>query len=311
MAVYELMLLARALDDRQAILSRQGIHLAARGHEALGAGSLLALDPQRDILVPSHRSLAAVLGFGVTPEEILLQALSKASDPAGGGRSMPNHYSHAGRRVLSMSSPIGTQIPHAVGAALASRTRGQDAVTLVYFGDGASSKADLHEVLNFAAIHRLPVVCVCENDGWSISVPVVRQMAISSLAERAAGFGVPGVQVDGTDPIAVYGRLRNAVARARGGSGPTLVEARVVRLGPHSTDDDEARYRPPEERAAAERRDPLPRFGARLRRWGLLDDRLDAELRERTKRRMDAALALAEAAPEPEPAAAFDHVHDE
>ena len=312
LAMYELMLLARALDDRQAILSRQGrqgIHLSVRGHEALGAGSALALQPGHDLLVPSHRSLAAVLGFGVAPEEVLLQALSRASDPAGGGRSMPNHYANAARRVLSMSSPIGTQIPHAAGAALASRARGEDAVTLVFFGDGASSKSDFHEGLNFAAIHRLPVVCVCENNGWSISVPVTRQMAVRSVAERAPGYGLPGVQVDGTDPIAVYEVVAAAAARARGGGGPTLVEARVVRLAPHSTDDDDTRYRPPEERAAAQRRDPLPRFAARLRRWGLLDARSDARLGERARHRTDQAFAAAEAAAEPDATTALEHVY--
>src|SRR5690242_17529007 len=180
LGLYQTMLLSRALDERQSILTRQGrqgIHLAARGHEACGAGSAAALDPGRDILVPSHRALAAVLTWGVTPLEILLGCLSKATDPAGGGRSMPNHYAHGPRRILSMSSPIGTQLPHAVGAALASRVRGEDAVTLVFFGDGASSKGDFHEALNFAAIHRLAVIFLCENNGWSISVPVARQMA--------------------------------------------------------------------------------------------------------------------------------------
>jgi len=302
--LYDLMLLTRALDDRQAILSRQGrqgIHLSARGHEASGAGCGLALDPERDILVPSHRSLATVLAVGVTPEDILLQCLSKATDPAGGGRSMPNHYAHARRRVLSMSSPIGTQIPHAVGAALASRVRGESAVTLVHFGDGAASKADVHEGLNMAAVHHLPVIFVCENNGWSISVPVAKQMAVRSVARRAAGYGMPGQQVDGTDPVAVFRAVSAAAERARRGDGPTLIESRVVRLAPHSTDDDERRYRPPDERARAARRDPLPRFAQRLKQWGLLDEPADAAHWEQAKQRVAAALAFAEAAADPTP----------
>src|ERR687886_226514 len=310
--LHGLMLLTRALDERQSILTRQGrqgIHLSARGHEASGAGSALALDPARDILVPSHRSLAAVLAWGISPAEVLLQCLSKASDPASGGRSMPDHYGHRARRVLSMSSPIGTQLPHAVGAALASVTRGQDAVVLAFFGDGASSKADCHEALNFAALHRLPVVFVCENNGWSISVPASRQMAVRNLAERAAGYGMAGAVVDGTDPLAVHHMVSAAAARARAGAGPSLIEARVVRLAPHSSDDDDARYRPPDERARADRRDPLPRFARRLRRWGVLDERAEIGLVELARRQVDDALAQADAAAEPEPATALLHLY--
>jgi 2-oxoisovalerate dehydrogenase E1 component alpha subunit len=302
--LYALMLLTRALDDRQSILSRQGrqgIHLSARGHEACGAGSAAACAPARDILVPSHRSLAAVLAWGVTPHEVLLQCLSRADDPASGGKSMPNHYAHRARNVLSMSSPIGTQLPHAAGAALASAVRQQDSVTLVFFGDGASSKADFHEALNFAAIRRLPVVFVCENNGWSISVPIQKQMAVRSVACRAGSYGMPGQSVDGTNPVAVFDSVNAAVQRARAGDGPSLIEARVVRLAPHSSDDDDSRYRSSTERAAANRRDPLPRFARRLCRLGILAAGTDAQLQESARQQVDAALAVAEAAPQPTP----------
>lgn len=310
--LYELMLLTRALDDRQSILSRQGrqgIHLSARGHEACGAGSALACTPERDILVPSHRSLAAVLAWGVTPAEVLLQCLSRADDPASGGRSMPNHYAHRARNVLSMSSPIGTQLPHAVGAALACAIGQRDSVTLVFFGDGASSKADFHEALNFAAIRQLPVVFVCENNGWSISVPMHKQMAVPSVADRAAGYGMPGQAVDGTDPLAVFDSVSVAVQRARAGRGPSLIEARAVRLAPHSSDDDDTRYRPSAERAAAARRDPLPRFARRLRRKGILDPRTETLLQNRAREIVDAALATAEASPEPTAASALERLY--
>jgi 2-oxoisovalerate dehydrogenase E1 component alpha subunit len=310
--LYALMLLTRALDDRQSILSRQGrqgIHLSARGHEACGAGSAVAFTPARDILVPSHRSLAAVLAWGVTPHEVLLQCLSRSDDPASGGRSMPNHYAHRARNVLSMSSPIGTQLPHAVGAALASTIRQQDSVTLVFFGDGASSKSDFHEALNFAAIRKLPVVFVCENNGWSISVPIQKQMAVRSVADRAGSYGMPGQAVDGTDPLAVFHSVSAAMRRARAGHGPSLIEARVVRLAPHSSDDDDARYRSRAERAAAARRDPLPRFARRLRRWGILDAESDTLLQDRVRQQVDAALAAAEASPEPTPASALDRLY--
>jgi 2-oxoisovalerate dehydrogenase E1 component alpha subunit len=292
--LYRLMLLTRALNDRQFILTRQGeqgIHLSARGHEASSAASALALDPTQDVLVPSHRSLAAVLAWGVTPHEVLLQCLSRAEDPAGGGRSMPNHYASAAGRVISMSSPIATQLPHATGAALADSIRGESRVTLVFFGDGASSKADFHEALNFAAIRRLPVVFVCENNGWSISVPVSKQMAVPSVVLRARGYGMPGVSVDGVDPFAVHGCVGKAAARARTGDGPTLVEVPVARLAPHSSDDDDTRYRSAEERAEAERRDPLPLFEQRLRGFGVLDTALRDSLRAEAKMVVDEALA--------------------
>jgi len=307
-----LMLLTRALDDRQSILARQGrqgIHLSARGHEACAAGSAAAFTPTRDILVPSHRSLAAVLAWGVTAHEVLLQCLSRWDDPASGGRSMPNHYAHRARNVLSMSSPIGTQLPHAVGAALANAVRQQDSVTLVFFGDGASSKADFHEALTFAAMRKLAVVFVCENNGWSISVPVEKQMAVRSVADRAGSYGMPGHTVDGTDPVAVFDSVNTAVQRARAGDGASLIEARVVRLAPHSSDDDDSRYRSPDERAAAVRRDPLLRFAGRLRRSGILDRGTDLLLQARARQQVDAALAAAEASPEPTPAVALDNLY--
>jgi 2-oxoisovalerate dehydrogenase E1 component alpha subunit len=182
-------------------------------------------------------------------------------------------------------------------------------VTLVFFGDGASSKGDVHEALNFAAIHRLAVIFLCENNGWSISVPVSRQMAVRSVAERAPGYGMPGVALDGADPLAVYEAVRQAAARARAGDGPSLIEARVERLAPHSSDDDDSRYRPPDERTRAERRDPLPLFARRLRARKLLDAAADAACQQQARAAVDEALALAEQAPDPSPESAFDHVY--
>jgi 2-oxoisovalerate dehydrogenase E1 component alpha subunit len=296
------MLLTRALDDRQSILARQGrqgIHLSARGHEACAAGSALAFTPGRDILVPSHRSLAAVLAWGVTPHEVLLQCLSRADDPASGGRSMPNHYGHRARNVLSMSSPIGTQLPHAVGAALASSIHQSDSAVLVFFGDGASSKADFHEALNFAAIRQLPVVFVCENNGWSISVPIERQMAVRSVADRARSYGMPGQAVDGTDPVAVFNAVTAAVQRARAGDGPSLIEALTYRHGGHSRADP-GKYRPDDEVAAWKARDPIPAFRARLEAAGVEAAVLDA-IDEETRAKVAEAEAEARAAPEPDP----------
>src|ERR671924_175220 len=231
--MFETMLLARAVDERQWILNRQGreaFHISCQGHEGSGVGSAFALDRQRDVMVPYYRSLAAVIAFGVTPRELFLSALAKAEDPMTGGRQMPAHYGLARARILTSGSPVATQIPHATGAALASKIRGDGGDSIVYFGDGASSKGDFHEGLNFAAIHKLPAIFVCENNHYAISVPSSKQMAVHSVADRAVGYAMFGASVDGTDPLAVYRCIREAAERARAGEGPTLIESNVPRL---------------------------------------------------------------------------------
>jgi 2-oxoisovalerate dehydrogenase E1 component alpha subunit len=312
LAMYETMLLARAVDERQWILNRQGrmpFHISCQGHEGSGAGSALALDRTRDVMVPYYRSLAAVIAFGVTPSELFLSALARADDPMTGGRQMPAHYGLASARILTSGSPVATQIPHATGAALASKIRGDGGVSIVYFGDGASSKGDFHEGLNFAAIHKLPAIFVCENNHYAISVPTSKQMAVHSVADRAVGYGMFGESVDGTDPLAVYRSVQLAADRARAGEGPTLIESNVVRLTPHSSDDDDRRYRPESEREEARQHDPINVFGMYLRSRGLIDDETEEALRDRIQRTVEAALEAAEAAALPSPETAFDHVY--
>jgi 2-oxoisovalerate dehydrogenase E1 component alpha subunit len=226
-----------------------------------------------------------------------------------GGRQMPAHYGLASRRILTSGSPVATQIPHAAGAALASKIRGDGGLSIVYFGDGASSKGDFHEGLNFAAIHKLPVIFICENNHYAISVPTSKQMAVRSVADRAVGYGMAGAAVDGTDPLAVYRCTMEAAERARGGDGPTLIESNVPRLTPHSSDDDDRRYRPEQERQEARHHDPIDVFGHYLHQYGLMDDEGEAAIRERVRQTVDAALAEAEAAATPDPATAFDHVY--
>ena len=310
--MFETMLLARAIDERQWILNRQGLqafHISCQGHEASGVGSAFALDPTRDVMVPYYRSLAAVLAFGVTPRALFLSALAKAADPMTGGRQMPAHYGLASARILTSGSPVATQIPHATGAALASKIRGDGGVSIVYFGDGASSKGDFHEGLNFAAIHKLPAIFVCENNHYAISVPTSKQMAVHSVADRAVGYGMVGESVDGTDALAVYRSVKLAADRARGGEGPTLIEANVVRLTPHSSDDDDRRYRPESDRQEARHHDPIAVFAEYLHSHGLLSAEDESGMRERVQQEVDAALAEAEAAPAPAPETAFEHVY--
>ncbi|MBV9328187.1 MAG: thiamine pyrophosphate-dependent dehydrogenase E1 component subunit alpha [Chloroflexi bacterium] len=310
--MFETMLLARAIDERQWILNRQGVqafHISCQGHEASGVGSAFALDPTRDVMVPYYRSLAAVLAFGVTPRALFLSALAKAADPMTGGRQMPAHYGLASARILTSGSPVATQIPHATGAALASKIRGDGGVSIVYFGDGASSKGDFHEGLNFAAIHKLPAIFVCENNHYAISVPTSKQMAVHSVADRAVGYGMVGESVDGTDALAVYRSVKLAADRARGGEGPTLIESNVVRLTPHSSDDDDRRYRPESDRQEARHHDPIAVFAEYLHSHGLLSAEDESGMRERVQQEVDAALAEAEAAPAPAPETAFEHVY--
>jgi 2-oxoisovalerate dehydrogenase E1 component alpha subunit len=310
--MFETMLLARAIDERSWILNRQGkqpFHISCQGHEGAGVGSAFALDPERDVMAPYYRSLAAVLAFGMTPLQVFLHALARADDPNTGGRQMPAHYGLPHPRILTSGSPVATQIPHAAGAALASKIRGDGGVSIVYFGDGASSKGDFHEGLNFAAIHKLPAIFVCENNRYAISVPSSKQMAVRSVADRAVGYAMVGESVDGSDPLAVYRCVREAVERARAGDGPTLIEANVPRLTPHSSDDDDRRYRPESERAEARSHDPIEVFRRYLTHHHLLDDAAESTLRERLQREITEAFETAEAAAEPEPETAFDHVY--
>jgi 2-oxoisovalerate dehydrogenase E1 component alpha subunit len=309
--MFEMMLLARAVDERQWILNRQGreaFHISCQGHEGSGVGCAFALDRERDVMLPYYRSLAAVLAFGVTPLDAFLSALAKEGDPMSGGRQMPAHYGLA-PRILTSGSPVATQIPHATGAALASKIRGDGAVSIVFFGEGASSKGDFHEGLNFAAIHRLPAIFVCENNHYAISVPVSKQMAVRSVADRAVGYNMFGAAVDGTDPLAVYRSVKLAAARARAGEGPTLIESNVVRLTPHSSDDDDRRYRPESDREEARHHDPIDVFRRYLVGHGLIDQETEMEMKARIQTTVERALEEAEAAAAPAPETAFDHVY--
>ena len=296
--LYRTMLLARAVDERQWILNRQGRQafvISCQGHEAAQVGSVAALRPGLDVLVPYYRDTAAAIAFGSSARDTLLEALSRAEGPWTAGRMMPSHFSSPELRILTGSSSVGSHIPHATGAALASRLRGEGAVAVAYFGDGATSQGAFHEGVNFAAIHKLPAIFFCEDNGIAISVPLARQMSVPRVADRASSYGIPGVVVDGTDVLAVYEVTRRAVERARCGAGPTLIDALCVRLTPHSSDDDHFRYRSREEVAAERERDPLPRYRVYLIEQGILDDaaeqRIRAEVAAETEAGLEAALA--------------------
>lgn len=310
--MFELLMLARALDERMWQLNRSGkaaFVVSGQGHEGAQIGAAFGLDRSRDILVPYYRDLAFSLAFGMTAEETMLSALARAAEPSSGGRQMPAHYGSAERRIITASSPVSSQIPIATGTAYAAKLRRTGQVTIVCFGEGGSSQGDFHEACNFAGIHKLPVIFFCENNRYAISVPQSLQMAIDNVADRAAGYGFPGVVVDGTDPLAVYETVKEAADRARAGEGPTLVEAKLYRFNPHTSDDDDRTYRAPDEVQAWRAHDPLTRFAARLKELDILDDDAIAALQAETRRQVDAATDAAEAAPPPDPATFADHVY--
>jgi 2-oxoisovalerate dehydrogenase E1 component alpha subunit len=310
--MYYTMLLSRLLDERCWILNRQGrapFTISCQGHEAAQVGSAFALQAGQDVVFPYYRDVGVVLTLGMTARDLMLAVFARAADPASGGRQMPNHFASARHKIISVSSPVATQITQAAGAALAEKIRRSSAVVATYFGEGCTSSGHFHEGLNFASVHRLPVIFICENNGWAISVPREKQMAVASVAERAAAYRMPGVEVDGGDPQAVYRATSEAVERARSGGGPTLIDARVGRLTAHSSDDDDRRYRSAEEIEAARRRDPLVLFRRTLQEAGLLDAQSEEELRKRASAVVDDALTFAEASPEPDPSTLHLHVY--
>src|SRR5919204_982772 len=231
------LLVCRRLSEQALRLAFQGaidVAIPSDGHEAAQIASMRAFRATDDVYL-FYRSVPAAYARGMSAREIMLDYFGRADGPSSGGKNLAGHWAKASLRLMSVSGSVATQIPHAAGSALAMRVRGDDRIAVAYFGDGGSSKADFHEGLNFAAVHRLPVVLFCENNGIAISVPFEKQSGVRQGADRSVGYAVPGVSVDGADPLAVYKATSEAVARARAGGGPTLIEARVTRLAQHTS----------------------------------------------------------------------------
>ena len=311
-AMYRTVALARAVDERMWILNRAGripFVISGQGHEGAQVGLAWPLRRNHDWIAPFYRSIATCLTFGMTPRDLMLAQYAKASDPGSGGRQMPGHYSGHEHNLVSVSSPVATQILHAVGIALAARIRGTDQVAVAIMGEGSSNQGDVHEALNFAAIHRLPFVFHVENNGYAISVPAERELSVKDVATRAAGYGIPGVVVDGKDVLACYLAGREAVERARSGGGPTLIEAKVTRLTAHSSDDQQTKYRSDADLEAGRAQDPLPVFRAQLRDAGVLTDAIEERLAAEITALVDDATDHSEAEPDPDPFTAVDWVY--
>jgi 2-oxoisovalerate dehydrogenase E1 component len=309
--MYRLILLSRLLDKKIWGLNRMGkapFVVSAQGHEGAQVGSAWALDAGHDVVLPYYRDTGVVLTLGMTAEEVLLAVFARADDPNSGGRQMPNHWGFAELNIITGSSPIATQLPHAAGLAYAAKLRKKGQVVVSYFGEGATSKGDFHEALNFAGIHRLPCVFVCENNGYAISVPLTQESAVDDVADRAHSYGFGGVIVDGNDAIDVYSAVHSAVRRARNGEGPTLVECKTYRYMAHTSDDDDRTYRTTEEVEAWRKKDPLRRMKQYLIEQRLLsetdEDRIEAEVRAE----VDTAAKAAEARSFAVPSAAYTKV---
>jgi 2-oxoisovalerate dehydrogenase E1 component len=309
---FHLMLLGRQIDYRCQVLNRQGrapFIISCAGHEAAQIGVGWPLKPRHDWLSPYYRDIVLCFRMGLTPLDLMLSVLAKPADPASGGRQTPGHFSDTRLNIISGGSPVATQMVHGAGAAYALKMDGTDRVLMTCYGEGAGSEGDTHEAFNFAAIHRLPEIFVCQNNGFAISVPFDKQYAIAHAAQRAAGYGFPGITVDGRDPVTCYHVSKQAVARARAGEGPTLIECLVDRLGAHSSEDDQRRYRSQEELDQLAANDCLERFRKRLLEEGILDQAAVTEHEERVREEVTQATRQGLDSPDARPEEALDHVY--
>jgi 2-oxoisovalerate dehydrogenase E1 component alpha subunit len=309
------MLCARTVDDRLWLLSRQGkahFVITSAGHEATQFGCAWAINVGRDYVVPYYRDMALAMALGQTPLDIFLHALGKAADPASGGRQMFGHFNSRELRIVSGSSSVGSHPLHAVGLAWAFRiTKATDLVAVTFFGEGATAEGAWHEALNFAGIHQLPVVFVCENNQYAISVHQRREVPVPDVATKAAGYGMPGVVVDGNDIFAVYAAARAALRRARSGGGPTLLECKTYRFRPHSNADDDRKYRAEAEVAEWRARDPIGRLERYVLEHGLATEDQIAEMRHALETEVDQAILEAERAPGPTLDSIYAHLYGE
>jgi 2-oxoisovalerate dehydrogenase E1 component alpha subunit len=310
--LYQAMLRSRLVDERMVMIQRQGrigFYIGGSYEEAAIIGTIAALRAS-DWLFPCYRENGGYLLRGLPFQRFVDNLFGNASDPVM-GRQMPNHISWRQANVTSVSSPIGTQVPQAVGMAWAAKHQGKDDVAMTFFGEGATSSNDFHTGLNFAGVWKAPVVFVCRNNQWAISVPIEKQCAAAQIVDKAAGYGMPGVQVDGNDLFACYAVAQDAIARARRGEGPTFIEALTYRVQGHSTSDDPKVYRKDEAVDPWRQRDPLVRVKRYLAAKGLWSDAQDDAFRAQVDQECKAAIEAAEKTAPPELETLFDGVFAE
>ncbi|SEB67120.1 thiamine pyrophosphate-dependent dehydrogenase E1 component subunit alpha [Paenibacillus sp. GP183] len=311
--MYSYMNLARKYDERGIMLQRAGkvpFTVSGIGQESGQVGMAFAMQPLKDYFLPYYRDYGFVLSIGMTVKDLMLSLFSKAEDINSGGRQMAGHFGGKKLNIVTGSSPVTTQVPHAVGIALAAKMKKQDFVTIATFGEGSSNQGDFHEGCNFAGVHKLPVIFVCENNQYAISVPLHKQVS-GKIADRAIGYGFPGFQVDGTDALEVYRVVKEARERALRGEGPTLIELLTYRISPHSTSDDDMLYRTKEEVDLHRGKDGNEKFKQYIIECGIWSEQQDQELQEKQKQIINEATRYAEAAPYPKPEDTLLHVYAE
>ena len=310
---YRTMLTARRIDEKHLILLKQGksfFHIGGSGHEAAQVAAALALRSGHDWPNCYYRDVAFALQNGVTPQEVFLAALHRSEDPSSGARQMPSHWGKKSIRMVTQSSPTGTQYLQAVGMALASKKEGSDEVVYVSSGEGATSEGEFFEAVNWAARESLPVIFFVQDNKFAISVPVSQQTAGGSVFEVTKGFaGLNREEVDGTDFFLTYDAMQKAVARARTGKGPTLLVAHTVRLLPHSSSDDHAKYRTKEEIERDKKLDPIPKLTTWLIEQGMLTDQSAQQIADEVKDAIDKAADYAEGRPVPDASTVMDHLY--
>src|SRR2546426_643721 len=309
---FRYMLLGRQIDYRFQVLNRQGrapFIISCAGHEAAQIGVGWPLKPKHDWLAPYYRDVVLCMRMGMTPLDLMLAVLAKSGDPSSGGKQTPGHFSDSRLNITSGGSPVATQMVRGAGVAYTLKMDGTDKVLMTCYGEGAGAEGDAHEAFNFAAIYKLPEVFVCENNGFAISTPFQKEYAIQHVAQRAAGYGFPGVTVDGRDPVTCYAVAKEAVAQARAGGGPTLIECLVDRLGAHSSEDDQRRYRTQEEIDKLAESDCLERFKKRLIEEGVLTAKQVTELEEGVKEEVTTTTKAGMDAADPQPEDALTNVY--
>jgi 2-oxoisovalerate dehydrogenase E1 component alpha subunit len=309
-AIFRAMLATRLFDQRGMNLQRQGrigFFVPSSGQEASQIGAGYAMGAE-DWLFPSYRTHSIAILKGISFRRLLDQCWGNAAD-AVKGRQMPNHFSFKDIRWVSISSPIGTQISHAAGAARAAQVRGDKTCVWVWFGDGGTSSNDFHAGMNFAGVWKAPCVFVCENNHWAISVPQEKQTASATFAEKAVAYGMRGVRVDGNDVLAVYQAAKEARDRALAGEGPTLIESVTFRMGPHSSSDDPKRYQAASLFEAWQKKDPIERFRAWLKAKRAWTQGWEDELSKSIQDEITKAVEGAESTPAPALDTLFDDVY--
>jgi 2-oxoisovalerate dehydrogenase E1 component alpha subunit len=309
--LYRHMVLTRIVDERLVTLQRQGrigFHIGSLGEEAAIIGSAYAMR-EVDWIFPCYREFGAALLRGMELQSFVDNMFGNANDPAK-GRQMPDHYTCRAAHWGSISSPIGTQMTQAVGFAWAAKIKKQDLVTLVYFGDGATSSSEFHNGMNFAGVFKAPTIFFCRNNGWAISVPVERQTASRTFAEKGVAYGIPGIRVDGNDLFAVISATRRAVEHAASGKGPLMIEALTYRMGGHSTSDDPNAYRKKDELKPWVERDPIERLSRYLVHHDKWNQEKEEQLRSEIDQRFRKAVENAEHAPAPALETMFDDVFE-